>query len=739
MSYHNIPASAVQRLTNAQGQTAPAGYHYMPDGSLMSDADHAARYGNGKVLKSFILDTSNIKILGERRKFTITGDGIFSLEIKDESNNYYNFVTNKFQSTKARLANKTVFDTYSGNISFPAAIPTTDTVNGAVTSGVKVVMDTVVANTMQVGDKITGNAFLNANDVTVAALNPDGDNTSEFSLSTAVAISDGVTLSFTGSNQYDIFLFSEQGTKHADYNEVRLADGSLDINSSTGSNSNLLQKVIYQTLDVRLILSASSPNAVTVFAGQTPTTKIITTQTGKSIAKTPFSIPVSAGATHSFRIDKTPDISDTFVFVTRNITSATAIPGENIYPAVSNTDTVDGRIGGGSSVIKVVMDTNVATKMQVGDKITAAVSTDTVDGAVSSGVKVVMDNNVTTKMAIGDQITSSSTSLANDLRFSSQVVIVETLNPDGDNAKEFTMSQELAIADGATLTFSSTCNRSLTTVAVLNPDADNVKEFSMSQNVGLVDGVTLSFSNQENFSWGLDNVDGIVSGMKPTGTNILSGTLISPYEQATIVAQGTEQETKIINYSAKAVYGAAAIPTITRDSATKALSYTQTGSVTFSKQQKLVLASDAIKVFGRGPSQISSLTGWDIKLSDVIVTVTKPTAVTTSAVSASTSVPIDNADGVMDDVSTVSSINMNAAVVDPTVTNIGSYSGSSATLTLSAAQTLEDGETLTFNGAGRIITISGNVEIKKVGQIRSDWDGALFFDLERFITATDES
>ena len=91
MSYHNIPASAVQRLTNAQGQTAPAGYHYMPDGSLMSDADHAARYGNGKVLKSFILDTSNIKILGERRRFTITGDGIFSLEIKDESNNYYNF------------------------------------------------------------------------------------------------------------------------------------------------------------------------------------------------------------------------------------------------------------------------------------------------------------------------------------------------------------------------------------------------------------------------------------------------------------------------------------------------------------------------------------------------------------------------------------------------------------------------------------------------------------------------
>ena len=32
MSYHNIPSSAIQSVTNAQGQTAPAGYHYMPDG-----------------------------------------------------------------------------------------------------------------------------------------------------------------------------------------------------------------------------------------------------------------------------------------------------------------------------------------------------------------------------------------------------------------------------------------------------------------------------------------------------------------------------------------------------------------------------------------------------------------------------------------------------------------------------------------------------------------------------------
>ena len=42
MSYHNTAStSAKQSITNAQGQKAPAGYHYMPDGTLMSDAEHA--------------------------------------------------------------------------------------------------------------------------------------------------------------------------------------------------------------------------------------------------------------------------------------------------------------------------------------------------------------------------------------------------------------------------------------------------------------------------------------------------------------------------------------------------------------------------------------------------------------------------------------------------------------------------------------------------------------------------
>ena len=46
MSYHNIP---LQSRTNAQGEAAPSGFHYMPDGTLMSDIEHGNLYGEKKI------------------------------------------------------------------------------------------------------------------------------------------------------------------------------------------------------------------------------------------------------------------------------------------------------------------------------------------------------------------------------------------------------------------------------------------------------------------------------------------------------------------------------------------------------------------------------------------------------------------------------------------------------------------------------------------------------------------
>ena len=581
-SSSSIPSSARQSTTNTQGQTAPPGFHYMPDGTLMSDIEHARLYGGG-IIQSFNLDTTNIKASGENRAFSIIGNGTFSLQIQNESGSYYNFITRKFQTANARLSNVNLKSSYTGNIKFPTAPTTTDTVDGAVTSGVKVVMDNNVADKMEVGDRVTATspavlaATLESKVVTVAALNPDDDNVKEFSLSEAITISDGAFLTFTGSDQYDVFLFAENGTKHADYNEVRFGDNTIDINSSTGSDSFLLRKIIYQTLDVELTLSAVTPNSLTVFSGTVSTPQTITTQIDKNTGKIPFSIPVTAGSTHSLRIDRIPTIDDMALFVTRTIGSAPiAIEGEDV---------------------------------------------------------------------------SSSTY----------------------------------------------------------------------------------------YRWPMDNIDGLTAGMIPSGNNITTGTIISFYEEAITQMEGTTRQRKIVKVRVEALDTLGKKPTLTRNTATKTLTTVQTGNIVFSKQQAAALADDEIKIYGYGPDAIKALSGWEIELSDIAVTLTKPTALVATTTVNSTTVDIDDGDGIMDDVSTVSSFNIDSSAASPTVTNIGSYTGATATLTLSAAQSLEAGETLTFDGAGRTITISGNIEIKKVGEVRSDWGGTMFFDLEKFITATNET
>ena len=199
MSYHNTGSNSSntnQRTNNTSSNAvvapppitnqpmAPIGFHYMPDGTLMSDVEHA-RLNSGaqdKVITAFNLDLSDLPATGESRVFSIFGDtgAEFRLEVKDNTTGYhYNFYTNAFQAASAFL-NETIGNkAYNGNIVFPNTI-TKDTVNGAVSSGVKVVMDTVVASTMAVGDRVTGNDALDVANITVAALNPDGGGSSRW-------------------------------------------------------------------------------------------------------------------------------------------------------------------------------------------------------------------------------------------------------------------------------------------------------------------------------------------------------------------------------------------------------------------------------------------------------------------------------------------------------------------------------------------------------------------------------
>ena len=63
-----------------------------------------------KIINNFNLDLSDLPAATETRNFSIQGTygAVFSLEIKNEDNYYYNFTTNLFQAAKARLDNKTI-------------------------------------------------------------------------------------------------------------------------------------------------------------------------------------------------------------------------------------------------------------------------------------------------------------------------------------------------------------------------------------------------------------------------------------------------------------------------------------------------------------------------------------------------------------------------------------------------------------------------------------------------------
>ena len=112
--------SARQSMTNAQGQVAPPGFHYMPDGSLMSDAEHQRLY-SAKNLQEFDLDLSNLPENSTTRSFTIIGDdgAEFLLEVKNNANGYYyNFKTGGFQVSPARLERSISGGRYLNNIIF---------------------------------------------------------------------------------------------------------------------------------------------------------------------------------------------------------------------------------------------------------------------------------------------------------------------------------------------------------------------------------------------------------------------------------------------------------------------------------------------------------------------------------------------------------------------------------------------------------------------------------------------
>ena len=602
-----------------------------------------------KVIKEFDLDLSPLQATSSQRQVSVIGENgaVFSLEIKNEDNHYYNFITRAFQVANSGLYNEVIVNkVFNENIYFPTV---------------------------------------------------------------------------TDNDQYDIFLSAQPiTTRHADYVEKRFGDGSIDINSSTGSNSLLMTKVIYQYVDQTLTISPYSAGG-TIEVGSV-VSDTITLSRGLTANNQAFSIACSVStAAKCYRIIKQPVSNDVVAFVAPVVgDEPITIPGENIYPTATAAFTGDDVNGAITSGAIVEIDADVAGNVVIGDKITTPVTTDTVNGARdASAVAVTMDAAVATKMAVGDQVTGNAA-------LDAGIFTVASL----DSTNVFSISSAVAIADETTLTFSSKINRSLTTVLNLDPSGE-AKQFTMSQDIQFRDNAPLTFFNQMNYQWPIDNFAHVIKNKMVVvpGTNVTTDSRISDYKATITEFSGTKYEKIIVTKEVSAVKTLAIKPVITRGDIS-----TQTGAVVFNKQQAVALSGDTLKVGGYGESEILRVYGYDVIFSNMAVALTPVTTTTTaaSAGGSSTSVVVASRNGILDAVSTVSGIGINPKLANPTVASGAGAVTGAGTIVLNAAQSLESGATLTFAGAGQTATITGNIQVVKAG----DANQTLRFDVDKLLSIT---
>ena len=742
-----------QNVQANQARVAPPGYHYMPDGSLMSDAEHARLYNVddpsvlAEVARCYECLPGPNRVYGCKHTSSFQGSrpaGCRSLAqcsincnpergVERIASNFLTPNYNPFEQQSAEIeeilaqkyktAENSIKTIKSFNIDYSDIKASGETRGFVITADEGAKFKLEVKNE----DGHYYNFFTNSFSATISSLKR--------------VVESGTFKGYikfpkiTDNDQYDIYLYAEENTNHANYEQVRFEDGSLDLNNSIGSTSFLMQKVLYQYVDLTLTLSTFSPNSTIETGSQSNAT--VTTSRNLSSPSVAFSVACSVStATKSYQIIKQPLEQDILGYLSLTVGSAPEnLPGEDVYPTLTTNFNaqINGDFTAGTSDKIVIDGTDLGDSgdtpfPKVGDKILASISpaasvNKTVNGAVTSGVKVVMDDNVADIMAVGDKIVSYAGGHALD----NKLVTVVALNPDGDNVKEFSMSEAVALADGLALTFERSVNHNLTTVIAIDPDGDNANEIQLSAARGFVDNTSVGFYNRKNFQWPLNNIVGLKEGAKLlAGTNVTASSSIANYKDTVKIFENTEQEQTIIKNKAEALTTKSQKPTITNGLVT-----TQPGNVVFDKQQSLALSGDTIKIGSYGLDGIFDLYGYQVRFTDLAVTLTTVTTTTTSAVNSSTTVPVASVNGIMPSTSTISGIGIDSYSADPTVQSRSVTSGA-GNLTLSAAQTLESGATLTVGNTGQTINITGNIEILKSGTANQ----TIYFDVEKLVSIT---
>ena len=502
----------------------------------------------------------------------------------------------------------------------------------------------------------------------------------------------------TDNDQYDIYLFAEPAfdTVHAKYKEIRFGDGTLDINSSKGSNSSLLQKVIYQYTDTTITLYSTQQTlgGASVTWLDSNTTDTIVVGRGRNSGKRSFSMTVTTGTTEGLRVLRQPTVNDFFKELNVKLVrdGFVKVQGEDPWAeaASRSSGTTDGQTRG-SSTLNLAGGADAVETTKI-----------TVD-ALPTGTKV------------GDRVTGHTIGgIQNCLNAAANrdtgIFLITALNPDGDNVNEFNVDPGITIPDGGTLYFNA-------------PYYHRWKTSASDGGYGV-----LGLSTGLTESSGLSEPNPTVPKSDLTNNRGRPAT-IGPYEDSTTYTTETqnedgsisEQTIEDINVSYPAIDTTSFDPTVVNGQVTK-----QDGIITFDVPYKSNGATETW-VLVRGLEWVKTVHNTEIIVSNLKVALTKPTTTTTSAVNNSATIPVADREGTIQNISTISGIGIASGVANPTITS--ATADGAGSWTASAAQTLESGITLTVEGTSRTATITGDIEVIGCG----DSNFSLIIEVPNFV------
>ena len=479
---------------------------------------------------------------------------------------------------------------------------------------------------------------------------------------------------------YTLRLFAQDTatvkTEHANYNEIRGLDGSVSENSSTGSNSKLIQKTITQQQAVSLTLSAIAPRR------------------GDSVTDT---VDGAVGSGTNLVMDTS--------YLTKKIVIGDKVSGTNIaagttIAAVNVSDTAD-RYTLSTAVSGTVSDG--ATLTFAGPFNTMTPDHDTTTGSVTISNLSTGTNNIKKSFSItltapsGRAFTILRQPKEDDLTYFSLVTFGSAaLAIDGENTS----------SDALFYRWPANNIAGLGSAMILDPSKSSngtnttLKSF-ISDYKDTVSITTESFEEVEP-----------TKGVSSSGPSPISEKLTTTTRQATKV-------------SVKGVVPTGLITSTNRQGVITA----QAGNIVFNNQQVDALKDDSnVKIFGYGLQNIKKMSfGVDVEFTNLKAELTEITTTVDGAVSSSTSITIDERAGIIDGVSIVKGIGI---VTPPNVVSGALGNTGAGAIVVSAAQTIEDNTVLTFSGASNVVTITGDVEIKNMPEANS----TIYFDVEKFLT-----